>query len=168
MNGGPRPRSGPEDQPTAAEIAAQSGLEFLQGVLDGRYPAPPICAPMNYRLVEVAPGRAVFRGAPRFELMNPIGSIHGGWYGTLLDSCMSCAVQTMLPKGRLYTTLDYSVTLLRPLFADSPPVEAVGTAIHVGRRAGTAEGRIVGTEDGKLYATGTASCIVFEHSENTV
>jgi len=154
--------------PTAAEIAALSGLEFLQGVLEGRFPAPPICTPMSFHMTAIAPGRAVFRGTPGPDLMNPIGSIHGGWCATLLDSCMSCAVQSMLPKGTLYTTLEFKVTLLRPLFADSPPVEAVGTAIHVGRRAGTAEGRITGIEDGKTYATGTASCIVFEHAENAV
>lgn len=151
--------------PTLAEIAALSGLEFLQGVLEGRFPAPPICTPMTFGLTEVSAGRAVFRGTPRFELMNPIGSIHGGWYGTLLDSCMSCAVQSMLPRGRLYATLEYKVTMLRPLFADSGAVEAVGSAIHVGRRSGAANGEIRGVEDGKLYATGSATCIIFEHVE---
>jgi len=81
------------------DLAAMSGLEFMQGIHEGRLPAPPIGKTLNYWLDEVTEGRVVFRGVPSFDVMNPIGTVHGGWFGTLLDSCMACAVQTTLPKG---------------------------------------------------------------------
>ena len=93
---------------------------------------------------------------------NPSGAVHGGWYGTLLDSCMACAVQTKLPKGFGYTTLEYKVNLLRPIFETTEDVLAVGEVDHVGRRTGVATGKIVGAESGKLYATGSTTCIVME------
>lgn len=151
-----------EELPTPAEIGSQSGLTFLRAILAGKLPAPPIAQALNYWLEAVEVGEVVFRGKPLLAAMNPIGSIHGGWFGTLLDSCMSCAVQSRLPKGAGYTTLEYKVNMLRPLVAGGPEVLAIGTAIHVGRRTGTAEGRIIGADDGKIYATGTATCLIID------
>lgn len=144
------------------EISAMSGFDFIQGVLTGELPAPPICKTLNYWMESAEPGRVVFRGTPSFEAMNPIGSIHGGWFGTLLDSCMACAVQSQIPKGRVYTTLEYKINIMRPLVPGSGDVQAIGTTSHVGRRTGVAEGRIVGVENGKLYATGSTTCLIFD------
>lgn len=142
------------------EIAAMSGLEFIQGIIEGRYPAPPIGQTLNYQLESAEFGAVTFRGTPTFDAMNPIGTIHGGWFGTLLDSCMACAVQTTLPKGALYTTLEYKVSIIRPIFPDSGDYLAIGKVDHAGRRTGISHGKIIGAEDGKLYATGTTTCII--------
>lgn len=141
------------------EVAAMSGLDFMTGILEGRLPAPPICRTLAFRLHAVAPGRVAFRGAPEFGAMNPIGTVHGGWYGALLDSCMACAVMTRLRPGQAYTTLEYKINILRPIPLGLE-VEAVGEARHVGRSTGIAEGRILGVADGKLYATGSTTCLV--------
>lgn len=147
---------------TPDELVQMSGLEFLSKICTGELPAPPIARSLHYRMDSVEEGRVIFRGTPHLDAMNPIGTIHGGWFGTLLDSCMACAIQTLLPAGRLYTTLEYKINILRPLLADGPDVLAIGEAVHVGRRTATGEGRIIGAEDGKLYATGTTTCMVFE------
>ncbi|WP_316015401.1 PaaI family thioesterase [Roseobacter sp. HKCCA0434] len=151
-----------EDLPGRETIASMSGLEFITAIAEGRLPAPPIARTLDYGMESVEEGRVVFRGRPSFEVMNPIGTVHGGWFGTLLDSCMACAVQTCLPKGQGYTTLEYKVNVIRPLFANSGEVRAIGQVSHVGRRTGIAEGRIEGVEDGKLYATGSTTCMVFD------
>ncbi len=138
-----------------------SGLEVLQRICDGRFPPPPICTPINFKLHAVERGRIAFRGTPAGEHMNYMGGTHGGWFGVLLDSCMSCAVQTELPAGRGYTTLEYKVNITRGL----PPgleVEAIGTTDHVGRTTGVARGEIRGVKDGKLYATGTVTCLLMD------
>lgn len=142
-------------------LKALSGLEFLQGIVAGRLPHPPISRTLSFAMVEAEPGRVVFEGTPHFGQYNPLGGVHGGWFGTLLDSCMSCAVQSALERGFGYTTLEYRVNMTRPLTVDSEKVRAVGDTLHVGRRTGTAEGKIVGVESGKLYAFGTATCLIF-------
>ncbi len=152
----------PEDLLKPSDLASMSGLEFMTGILEGRLPAPPICEPMNYRVVEVEEGRVVFEGTPLFRHYNPLGAVHGGWFGTMLDSCMACAVMTRLPKGRGYTTLEYKVNVTRPVLAETGPLRAVGTTQHVGRRTGVAVGELIGVADGKLYATGSTTCHVFE------
>lgn len=141
-------------------LAAISGFEFIDGMRTGRYPAPPIAEPMGMRLVEVERGRVVFEGRPGFSHYNPLGAAHGGWFGTLLDSCMACAVQTMLPAGRTYTTLEYRVNILRAVTVETGPLLAEGTALRVGRRTGVAEGRLT-DGDGRLCATGSTTCLVF-------
>jgi uncharacterized protein (TIGR00369 family) len=156
----PRFAAGPEELLGPDAIARCTGLELMRGVLEGRFPAPPIARVLDFAMIEAEKGRAVFRGRPAFDFYNPAGSVHGGWFGALLDSCMGCAVQTMLPAGAAYTTLEYKVNIIRPLFADSPPVLAIGEARHAGRRTGVAEGRIVGEADGRLYATGSTTCMV--------
>lgn len=140
------------------DIRGLSGLELLQGVRDGKFAAPPICRPINYELYSVEPGRVVFRGTPKFDHLNPLRGVHGGWYGTVLDSCMSCAVHTLLPPGRTYTTLEYKINITRAIPVGSL-VEAIGWVDHSGRSTGVASGEIRGVEDGKLYATGTATCL---------
>ncbi|MEM8629943.1 MAG: PaaI family thioesterase [Pseudomonadota bacterium] len=148
-----------DDLLTAEEMLSMSGLEFMERIRDGISPAPPIARTLNYRVYEVEKGRVVFRGAPLFDHMNPIRSVHGGWYGTLLDSCMACAVMTMLPKGAAYTTLEYKINITRPI----PPgmeIDAVGLIQHAGRTTGVSNGEIRGVEDGKLYATGSTTCLI--------
>lgn len=147
--------------PSLAEIAALSGLETMRAVQEGRFPAPPIARTIGFALAEVDQGRVVFTGAPEFRHFNVLGSVHGGWFGVLLDSCMGCAVHTMLPRGRGYTTLEYKVNVIRPAGVGTGPLRAVGEAVHVGRRTGVADGRIEDAE-GRLYARGTTTCLVFD------
>ena len=144
----------------AGEAKLFSGYDLLKGIIDGKYPIPPIANALNFRLSEVEPGRAVFTSQPTFDYYNPIGSVHGGFAATLLDSCMSCAVHTMLPAGVGYTTLEIKVNFLRTMLENTGPVRAEGQVISVGKRVGTAEGRIIG-DDGKLYAHGTTTCLIF-------
>jgi uncharacterized protein (TIGR00369 family) len=91
--------------------------------------------------------------------MNPIGSVHGGWYGTLLDSAMACAIMTKVPKGSVYTTLEYKINIIKPIPIDMQ-IDAIGEVSHAGRSTGTAEGRIIGTKNKTLYATGSTTCII--------
>ena len=151
----------PNDLMPMAEIATISGLDFMQAILDGRLPGPPIGATMGYHLHSVEEGRVVFRGTPEFNVTNPMGTVHGGWYGTLLDSAMACAVMTRVPRGSVYTTLEYKINILRPIPLGTT-VDCWGEIDHVGRSTGIAHGEIRGVEDGKLYATGSTTCIVMQ------
>lgn len=157
----PRVAEKPEDLLSQSEALQLSGLEFMQKILDGTNPGPPIAATMGYTLHEVSEGRAVFRGAPQFNVTNPMGTVHGGWYGTLLDSAMACAVMTAVPRGSVYTTLEYKINILRgiPLGVE---IDCIGVADHVGRSTGVAHGEIRGVADGKLYATGSTTCIIMK------
>lgn len=145
---------------SAQAVPQMSGLAFLQAIADGRLPQPPIAATLNYRLSSVSAGRVVFTGAPQEYHYNPIGTVHGGIAATLLDSAMACAVQTMLPQGAGYTTLEIKINYVRPILAGVGELQAIGEAIHVGRRVGTSEGRLVDAA-GKLYAHGTTTCMIF-------
>ena len=149
------------DLPDRATITSMSGLAFMQGILDGTIPHPPISKLLNYKLDQVEHGKVVFRGTPQFDHLNPTGTVHGGWYGTLLDSCMACAVMTCVPQGAVYTTLEFKVNLTRaiPLNAE---VLAKGTIDHAGRSTGVATGQIVDAKTGKLYATGSTTCIIMQ------
>ena len=149
----------PEELPTLAEALSMSGLEFMQSVLSGAFSGPPIGGLMGYTLHKVEDGRVEFRGAPPFEACNPMGTVHGGWYGTLLDSCMACAVMTEIPAGATYTTLEYKVNIVRTI-PMGMEVDCIGTTQHVGRSTGVAIGEIRGAKDGKLYATGSTTCII--------
>lgn len=157
-----RHAEGPADLPTPQEMAALTGLDWMRGVLEGRLAPAPIARTLGFWMTEAEEGRVTFRGRPSFEVCNPMGAVHGGWYGALLDSCMACAGQTRLAAGKGYTTLEYKVNLVRALGATSGEVLAIGEAVHSGRRTFTAEGRIVGADDGKLYATGTTTCLVLD------
>ncbi|MEJ6403503.1 PaaI family thioesterase [Yoonia sp. 2307UL14-13] len=149
----------PDDLPDQATILSLSGLEFMQAILRGEIARPPISALLNYSLDEVTDGRVTFRGTPEFDHTNPMGGVHGGWYGTLLDSCMACAVMTTVPKGSIYTTLEYKVNLTRAIPLGTEII-AVGEVDHAGRRTGVAHGQIRGAKDGKVYATGSTTCLI--------
>ncbi|WP_109463957.1 PaaI family thioesterase [Albibacillus kandeliae] len=151
----------PDDLLSQAEVLGLSGLEFMQGIVEGRLPGPPIGATMGFHLHEVEEQRVVFRGTPEFNVTNPLGTVHGGWYGTLLDSAMACAVMTSIPRGSVYTTLEYKINILRPIPLGST-VDCIGQTDHVGRSTGVAHGEIRGVEDGRLYATGSTTCIVMK------
>ena len=151
--------STPQDLLSFERILSMSGLAFMQGILDGQLPAPPIAKLLNYRLTAVAPGEVSFEGTPQFDHLNPTSGVHGGWYGTILDSCMACAVMTHVPQGSYYTTLEYKVNLTRAIPLGTP-VRATGTCDHAGRSTGVAHGEIRGIADGKLYATGSTTCLI--------
>jgi uncharacterized protein (TIGR00369 family) len=104
----------------------------------------------------------VFQGRPQRRHYNPLGTVHGGWFATLLDSAVGCAIHATLPAGKGYTTLELKVNMVRPLNDGVPLVRAEGKVIHAGRQVATAEGRIVGP-DGKLYAHATTTCLIFDH-----
>ena len=145
-----------------AEVAAtMSGLELLQWMIAGRFPGPPIMQLIGFRLAEVESGRAVFESVPEFKHYNPLGTVHGGYAATLLDSCMGCSVHTTLPKGVGYTTLEFKVNLVRAITADTGPVRAEGKVVNGGRRVATAEGRLTDIQ-GRLLAHATTTCLVFE------
>ncbi|MES2360396.1 MAG: PaaI family thioesterase [Pseudomonadota bacterium] len=144
-----------------ADVAGKTGMETMQAMLSGALPYPHIAETLDFALIEVAPGKAVFQGTPQLKHYNPLGTVHGGWYATLLDSSVGCAVHTMMPAGRGYTTAELSVNIVRAASHKSGPLRAIGTVIHCGKQLATAEGRIVGP-DGKLYAHATTTCLVFE------
>jgi uncharacterized protein (TIGR00369 family) len=144
------------------EVAAtMSGLELLQGMIEGRLPGPPIMKLLGFGLVEVGQGRAVFEGTPTLAHYNPLGTVHGGYAATLLDSCMGCSVHTTLPKGVGYTTLEFKISLVRPITAETGRIRAEGKVISGGRRIATAEGRLT-DGGGRLLAHATTTCLVFE------
>jgi uncharacterized protein (TIGR00369 family) len=146
-----------EPTPLNQQARDKSGVELLQMAIDGQLPPPPMAFLMDIRLVEVAKGRAVFRGIPQEFHYNTLGSVHGGYGATLLDSAMGCAVHTMLGPGDFYTTLEFKINFLRAMTHDTGEVRGIGTIVHAGRTTAIAEGRI---EDaaGKLYAFATTTC----------
>jgi uncharacterized protein (TIGR00369 family) len=153
------PNEKPIHLPSNEVILSMSGLEFMKKIENGELPVAPISHTLNYELNHVSLGRVIFRGSPRFNAMNPIGSVHGGWYGTLLDSAMACAIMTKVPKGSVYTTLEYKINIIKPIPIDMQ-IDAIGEVSHAGRSTGTAEGRIIGTKNKTLYATGSTTCII--------
>ena len=144
-----------------ADVAGKTGLEIMQAMLAGALPYPHIAETLDFSLVEVEPGKATFQGTPQLKHYNPLGTVHGGWYATLLDSAVGCAVHTMMPVGRGYTTAELSVNIVRALTPKVQRVRAEGKVIHCGRQLATAEARLVGP-DGTLYAHATTTCLVFE------
>lgn len=157
----PKVATSPKELMSRSEMLSMSGLEAMQSMVDGVHPGPPIAGVMGYTLHSVEAGKAVFRGAPGFSVTNPMGTVHGGWYGTLLDSAMACAVMTMIPAGTMYTTLEYKINILRAIPLDMM-VDSIGITDHVGRSTGVAHGEIRGVDDGKLYATGSTTCIIMK------
>lgn len=155
-----RARLAPPGVATLEQMKESSGIEFLQRLWRGELPSAPIGQTMDFVPIEFEPGRIVFQGTPGRQHYNPIGSVHGGYFCTLLDSAVGCAVQSMLPKGMGYTTLELKVNLIRAMSDKTGPVRAEGKVIQVGGRVGIAEGRIVDV-DGKLYAHCTTTCLVF-------
>ncbi len=146
---------------TPATVANMTGLQVMQGMLAGEMPYPHICDTLDFAIVEVDVGRVVFQGTPQLKHFNPMGGVHGGWYATLLDSALGCAVQTLMPAGRGYTTAELSVNIVRAATLKTGPLRAIGTVLHGGRQLATAQARLVGP-DGKLYAHATTTCLVFD------
>jgi uncharacterized protein (TIGR00369 family) len=141
------------------QARAMSGLEFLQSIIDGRSPAPPITQTLNYRLVEARDGFAAFEGEPDFSVYNPLGMVHGGYAMTLMDSVLGCAVMTKLAKGVGYTTLETKVNFLKAITKDTGRVRAEGRIVHVGRRTGVSEGELKDAK-GAVLAHGTTTCLI--------
>ena len=141
-------------------LLQHDGLSFVRGLIHGTFPAPPITQTLGFTLIEAEHGRAVFSGTPQMRHYNPIGTVHGGFAMTLLDSALGCAVHSTLSKGETYTTLEVKVNLVRPLTKDTGLVRTEGRIIHRGRTLGTAEGDIKDAS-GKLYAHASTTCMIF-------
>ncbi|HWZ28379.1 MAG TPA: PaaI family thioesterase [Gemmatimonadales bacterium] len=143
------------------QLVDLTGVEMLQGILDGRLPRPPIGDTLALTPIRFEAGLGVFQGRPEPGHYNPLGVVHGGWITTVLDSAMGCAVHSTLPAGKAYTTLELKVNFIRPVTLAVQLVRAEGRLIHAGRQVATAEGRLVGP-DGKLYAHATTTCLIFD------
>ena len=148
-----------QDVLSMEKILEIPGLEMMQGILKGIYPAAPIAKILNYKVHAVEKGKVVFRGAPNLESRNPMGTIHGGWYGTILDSAMACAVMTTLPAGKIQTTLEFKVNIIRPI-PTGVTVDALGIVEHSGKSTGVAVGSLIDIKTGKLYASSSTTCII--------
>ena len=141
---------------TREQAAGKTGLEFMEALLRGELPYARIAQTLDFTLFEVAHGHAAFLGTPGLAHLNPMGTVHGGWFATLLDSALGCAVHTRMG----YTTAELSVNMVRALTPQVTRVLAQGKVIHCGRQLATAEGRLIGP-DGTLYAHATTTCLVF-------
>ena len=149
------------------QIAGKTGLELMQAMLDGELPYPPIAQTLDFTLVEAGHGHAVFQGTPGVAHLNPMGAVHGGWFATLLDSALGCAVHTRMAPGQGYTTAELSVNIVRALTPKVTRVRAEGKVIHCGRQLATAEAKLFGL-DGTLYAHATTTCLVFEFPPQSI
>ncbi len=146
---------------TPEQIAGKTGLEVMQAMLNGELPHAAIAQTLDFLILEVGDGHAVFQGSPGVQHFNPMGTVHGGWFATLLDSALGCAVHTKMPPGRAYTTAELSVNIVKALTPKVQRVRAIGRVIHCGRQLATAEAQLVGP-DGTLYAHATTTCLVFD------
>ena len=156
LNQGPGPGVAKPEQ-----IAGMTGLETMQAMLRGEIPYAAIAKTLEFAIMEVEPGRALFQGTPGPAHFNPMGTIHGGWYATLLDSALGCAIHTLMPPGRGYTTAELGVNLVKAIGPKVQRIRAEGKVIHCGRQLATAEARLFGP-DGTLYAHATTTCLVFD------
>lgn len=150
------------DDPMAGAdlVATMSGMEYLQAMIAGKIPPPPIAITLDFRLAEIGDGRAVFTGTPAEYHYNPIGVVHGGLIATLLDSALGCSIHTTLPAGAGYTTLELHVNFVRPLTRDTGEIRCEANVLHLGKRLGTAEAKVFDSA-GKLYGHGTTTCMIF-------
>ena len=157
-----RTRSFSWEDPAAAAAAARElpGLQCMQAILDGTLPPPPIARLLDFSVIEVQDGRAVFAMEPAEWMYNPIGSVHGGIAATILDSCMGCAVHTTLEAGVAYTTTDLHVRYIRAMGEATGRVLAEGRVVHRGRRTATAEGRLFVESDETLIAHASTGCVI--------
>lgn len=146
-------------QPDVATMMSMAGLDYLRGILSGEFPAAPIAATLGFAPKEFEHGRAVFEGTPERFTYNPLGSVHGGWAATILDSAMGCAVHTTLPAGKGYTTVDLDVKLVRAITSRVGKLRCAAKIVHSGGSVATAQGRVT-DEAGTLYAHGTTTCLV--------
>ena len=144
------------------EIRRQlSGLDFFKKMIAGELPPPPLVVLLGLKLAEAEPGRVTFTGVAREEFYNGMGVAHGGFAATLLDSALGCAINTMMPAGRVFTTIDLQIHYTRALRKEAGELRCTATVVHVGSRTATSEGRIVDAA-GKVYAHGTTTCILVE------
>ena len=162
----PRDRSYDWDDPAPSAAAARDrdGLTFLQAILAGELPGPPVARTLDFTPVSVDVGEVVFEFTPAEFHYNPIGSVHGGVLATLCDSACGCAVQSMLPTGAFYTSLDLSVKFLRPVTSATGRMTCGGTVTHLGTRSALAQARLTDSR-GKLFAHATSSCMIFRPAQ---
>lgn len=149
-----------DPRPQAAKALTMSGLDYLQAIMAGEIPGAPIASHINMEFIGVEPGIAIMAATPDESHYNPIGSVHGGFFATLLDSVCGCAVQTTLPAGQAYTSLDLSVNFLRGITTETGRVVATGRVTKPGSRAAFVEADIKDA-NGRLLATATSTCLVF-------
>jgi uncharacterized protein (TIGR00369 family) len=149
-----------KDEGRAEERRALSGLEYMRQLMTGEREPSGMARLMNMRLVEVSEGRAVFAVEPDERHYNGLGIAHGGLAATLLDSALGCAINTLMPAGRVFTTLEMKLNYVRPMRRETGEVRCEAAVLHAGGRVATAEGRIIDAS-GKLYAHGTATCMLF-------
>jgi uncharacterized protein (TIGR00369 family) len=145
---------------SAEQRKQMSGLAFVQGLVDGTLPLNTIAETLGYDITEVTSGRVVVTATPNGSHLNPAGTVHGGLAATLLDSAMGLAIQSTLEPGVGSTTLEFKISLVRPITPDTGPITAEGIVLSCGRRVGTAEGRIT-DRGGRLLAHGTTTCLIF-------
>jgi uncharacterized protein (TIGR00369 family) len=145
----------------ADQVAGKSGLELMQAMLLGEIPYASIAHTLDFLLIGIEDGSAIFQGTPGPQHLNPMGTVHGGWFATLLDSALGCSVHTKMPAGRGYTTAELSVNIVRALTPQVQRVRAAAQVIHCGRQLATAQAQLLGP-DGTLYAHATTTCLVFE------
>ena len=150
---------GPEDFLALEEVLSMSGLDYIRKMAAGEVPSPTVQRVMAYQITQVEHGRVELRGTPDHAQTNGYGGIHGGWYAMVLDTAMTCAVITGLQQGQTQTTLEFKINLIRAIKPGSEVI-ATGMLEHIGRSTGVARGEIRGAQDGRLYATGTATCFV--------
>jgi uncharacterized protein (TIGR00369 family) len=139
--------------------AGSDGLEFLRGLRDGAHPQPPFAAETEIWIVDAEEGRVLFEASPSARFYNPLGTVHGGWISTVLDSAMGCAVHSILKAGQAYTTVNMTINFVRPVFEQTGKLKCEGKIIHAGGRVATAEGRLW-DEAGVLMAHGSETCLV--------
>ena len=147
-----------------AKIRTLSGLDYLKGIVEGTFPAPTIGRALQFRLCEVSEGVAVFTGVPTDDYLNPIGTVHGGYSATLLDSALACAVHSLCPVGYASTSVELKVNFVRAISPSTGRLYCRGTVIHPGRQLATSEAKLT-DENGKLYAHGTQTCSIFKLPE---
>ena len=155
-----RARSKGQGMLTLENLRECSGLELFKKMIAGELPRPPISDTLGFYMVHAEKGHVIFQGTPQHRHYNPIGSVHGGFHATLLDSCVACAIQSTLEAGQGYTTIELKVNYIRALTDRVGPVRAEGRVIHAGKQIGTAEGKLVDSE-GKLYAHAITTCLIF-------
>ena len=146
---------------TLDKLASLTGLEQMQCMLIGEIPHASMGSTVGFFMVQVSDGHAVVQGAPDQSHLNPMGTVHGGWFATLLDTAMGCATHTKMPLGRAYTTTEMSVKLVKAITPQVGRVRAIGQVLHCGRQLATSEAKLVGP-DGTLYAHATSTCLIFD------
>lgn len=148
--------------PTPEQLRGLTGLQWLEAIGRGELPAVTVMASMNIWPISVAEGHVVFQGRPDARYLNPMGTVHGGWIATVLDSAVGCVVLSTLPAAKAFTTVELKISYLRAIaWQQTPLLRAEATIINAGRLVGFAEARLVGP-DGKLYAHATTTCVVLD------